>query len=414
MKPSFPRPTENPVFEQQMHSKPRGKRRVAVDATCWQNTRGYGRHARDLLSALTRIDTENQYIFLVDSEEVLKQIPSNVEPVLVQAGRPTAIAASSNGRRAMSDMLRMSRVFSMPEFDLVLFPTVYSYVPVFSRAHKIVFIHDVIAETYPELTLPSLPARLFWKIKVELALRQAGTIITVSEYSKLGIIDVFKISPHNVRVIGEAPSPIFKRLENPERINPLKGRLPEGGRQVMYIGGFGPHKNLTRLLEVFARLITRQELGDIYLLLVGEYQSEVFYSVYTELREQIVALGIEQRVVFTGYLPDEALVELLNEAEVLVLPSLLEGFGLPAVEAAACGCPVVATKFSPLPDLLGEGGLYINPLDSDEMEKALMRVLGSKSLRQEMSKAGLKAAEGLTWDQAALALKELIGSIQPR
>jgi glycosyltransferase involved in cell wall biosynthesis len=225
---------------------------------------------------------------------------------------------------------------------------------------------------------------------------------------------VFKIAPHNVRVIGEAPSPIFKRLENPERIDPLGGRLPEGGRKVVYIGGFGPHKNLTRLLEVFARLITHQELGDIYLLMVGEYQSEVFYSVYSELQKQIAELGIEQRVVFTGYLPDEELVVLLNQAEVLVLPSLLEGFGLPAVEAAACGCPVVATKFSPLPDLLGDGGLYFNPLDSNELEVALIRVLTSKILRQEMSTAGLKAAQELTWDRAALALRELIGSIQPR
>lgn len=385
---------------------------MAVDATCWQNTRGYGRHARDLLSALTRIDTENHYCFLVDSEEVLELIPPNVESILVRSRRPTALAASSDGRRALSDMLRMSRAFSQPDFDLVLFPTVYSYVPVLSRAHKMVFIHDVIAEKYPELTLPSLPARLFWSIKVRLALRQAGTIITVSDYSKIGIIDVFKVAPHNVRVIGEAPSPIFKRLEEPEPIFRLKGRKPEEGRQVVYVGGFGPHKNLTRLLEVFARLTVRLELADLSLILVGEYQSEVFYSVYTELRQQIVALGIEQRVVFTGYLPDEALVVLLNQADVLVLPSLLEGFGLPAVEAAACGCPVVATKSSPLPDLLGEGGIYFNPLNSDELEEALMRVLCSKTLRQKMSHAGLKAAEMLTWDRAALALKELIGSIQ--
>lgn len=391
-----------------------GCRRVAVDATCWQNTRGYGRHARNLLSTLTRIDTENQYIFVVDSENVVELLPVNVESVIVHARKPTAVAASSDGRRALSDMLRMSRAFSQPDFDLVIFPTVYSYVPVFSRAHKVVFIHDVIAEKYPELTLPSLTARLAWDIKVGMAIRQAGTIVTVSEFSKLGIVDVFKVASHAVKVIGEAPSPVFKKVEDPETYISFHKRFPKYGRQVVYVGGFGPHKNLTRLLDVFARLTSHPDFTDIHLVLVGEYESEVFYSEYADLRQQIAALDIEQRVTFTGYLSDEDLVVLLNQAEVLVLPSLLEGLGLPAVEAAACGCPVIATKSSPLPELLGEGGIYFDPLNSDELEGALIKVLGSYALRQTMGEAGLKAAEKLTWNRAAFALKELIGSIKSR
>jgi glycosyltransferase involved in cell wall biosynthesis len=284
---------------------------------------------------------------------------------------------------------------------------------VFSRAHKMIFIHDVIAEKYPDLTLPSLTARLAWRTKVSLALRQAGTIVTVSDHSKLGIIDVFNVPHHSVKVIGEAPGPIFKRLEQPGRISRLRGWIPEEGRRVVYVGGFGPHKNLKRLLEVFARLTAHPEFANLSLVLVGEYQNEVFYSAYAELRQQIVALGIESRVVFTGYLPDEDLVVLLNQADVLVLPSLLEGYGLPAVEAAACGCPVVATKSSPLPDLLGDGGIYFDPLNTYELEESLIRVLSSKTLRQKMSRAGLKAVEMLTWDRAALALKQLIGSVIP-
>jgi glycosyltransferase involved in cell wall biosynthesis len=182
---------------------------------------------------------------------------------------------------------------------------------------------------------------------------------------------------------------------------------------VVYVGGFGPHKNLARLLDVFARLVARPEYVDLSLVMVGEYKSEVFHSVYRELRQQIDSLGIEQRVVFTGYLSDEDLVVLLNHVEVLVLPSLMEGYGLPAIEAAACGCPVIATRSSPLPGLLGEGGLYFDPLDSDQLEDALVQVLSSGTLREKMRQAGLKAAEQLTWERAALTLKELIGSIPP-
>lgn len=404
--------TQDPIGDARTLAKVVTPRRVAVDATCWQNNRGYGRHARNLLSALTRIDTDNRYWFFVDSAEMLELIPSNVEAILVNTSKPTAQAASSDGRRSLSDMLRMSRAISQPGFDLVLFPTVYSYVPVFSRAHKMVFIHDVIAEKYPDLTLPSLSARLAWKIKVQTALYQAGTIVTVSEYSKLGIVDVFNVAPQEVQVVGEAPSPIFRKLEEPQPAFPSEW-MRENGRQVVYVGGFGPHKNLSCLLEVFARLATRAEYADVSLILVGEYQSEVFHSEYAELRRRISTLGIETKVVFTGYLSDEVLVVLLNRAHVLVLPSLIEGFGLPAVEAAACGCPVVATACSPLPVLLGDGAIYFDPHNSNELEEALTRVLASESLRQTMSLAGLMAVEKLTWDHAALALKELIGSVCP-
>jgi len=382
--------------------------RIAVDATCWLNNRGYGRHARDLLGALVRIDTQNRYCFFVDSQEMLKSIPDGVESVLVPVGTSTALAASADGNRSLQDIWRMSRALSRSDFDLVLFPSVYSYVPVLSRAHQIVFIHDVIAEKFPELTVPSLPRRLLWQSKVRLALYQAGTIVTVSEYSKQGIVEVFKVNPNQVHVVGEAPNPVFKRLEKPKLPTVLNKEFPEASRSVVYIGGFGPHKNLSRLVETFAKIAAFPEFSDVYLILVGEYQKEVFHTTFAELRQQIEMLGIQRRVIFTGYLPDPDVVNLLNQASVLVLPSLMEGLGLPAIEAAACGCPVVATKSSPLPELLGEGGVYLKLLESKELEDALRLVLGSEEIRKKMRAAGLKATQMLTWEGAAGDLRYLV------
>jgi len=402
---------DDPTMKQRRQLDATGGRRVAVDATCWLNSRGYGRHARDLLSALVHIDSQNHYSFFVDSQEMLEHLPHDVDSVLVQVESPTALAASSDGNRALPDLWRMSRALSAPEYDLVLFPSVYSYVPVISRAHKMVFIHDVIAEKFPELTMPRLSRRLLWQAKVGLALRQAGTIVTVSNYSKQGIVEVFKVDPNQVHVVGEAPNPLFKRLEYSELPPVLAGQIPETNRKVVYIGGFGPHKNLGRLVESFARLAVCPDLSDIFLILVGEYQKEVFYSSYAELRRQIEALGIQHRVLFTGYLSDHDLVNLLNKACVLALPSLMEGYGLPAVEAAACGCPVVATSASPIPELLGAGGLYFNPLDTRQLEGALRQVLESQDLRKKMSQSGLVAARALTWDRAAQTLKNLIETV---
>ena len=155
---------------------------ISVDATCWQNARGYGRHTRALLSALVRIDAQNHYTFFMDSTEKSENLPARADVRLVESSLPTALAASSNGRRSVHDMWRMSHALSSSCCDLLLFPTVYSYVPVFNRSKKLMMIHDIIAEKYPELTLPKITAQLFWRTKVAFARWQADAIVTVSDY----------------------------------------------------------------------------------------------------------------------------------------------------------------------------------------------------------------------------------------
>jgi glycosyltransferase involved in cell wall biosynthesis len=386
--------------------------RIGVDATCWQNNRGYGRHARALLRALAQIAPENHYTFLMDATENLDTIPPRVQVQRVRASAPTAVAASAQGHRSLADMWRMSRALSAPNFDLVLFPTIYSFVPVFSRAKKIVMIHDVIADKFPELTLPNRTARLFWDIKVALGRWQADALVTVSEYSRRAIIEHFGIAPERVAVVGEAGDPVFRVLDDPQFTSRLTalGITPEQSL-VVYVGGFAPHKNLQTLVAAFAQIAARAEFQNARLVMVGENQNEVFYSYFATIKNQVASLGITDRVIFTGYLPDDELVVLLNRAHTLALPSLMEGFGLPALEAAACGCPVIATTASPLPELLGEGGVYVAPSDAPGWRDALARVLQSRELRAQMRVAGLAAARRLTWDAAAHQLRAIINRL---
>jgi glycosyltransferase involved in cell wall biosynthesis len=389
--------------------------RVGIDATCWQNTRGYGRHARGLLSTLVRTDEANRYVFLLDSEEQLRSIPEEAEVRLVRNSLPTAVATAANGHRSVVDMWKMSRALSDRDFDLLLFPTVYSYVPVLSRAKKVVMIHDVIAETFPDLTVPSRAARLFWNTKVALGRWQADAIVTVSDYSRAGILDHFKMAPERVFVVGEANDPIFQVLEDPQPSARLRALgLSQAVRSIAYVGGFGPHKNLDALLTSFAALAPQPEFADVVLVMVGEYEKEVFHSSFEALKERVGRLGLGNRVIFTGFLSDGELVVLLNLATVLALPSFMEGFGLPAIEAAACGCPVVATKASPLPGLLGDAALYIDPNDFHDLERGLYQVLSSLELRQRMRRAGIAAARRLTWDAAASRLIEVLNQVAKR
>ena len=383
--------------------------RIGVDATCWHNKRGYGRHARALLRALTSLDRENRYTLFLDSEESEEPIPDTCETRLLRPSVLTVEAASANGRRSLADMWRMSRAMSSPDFDMIFFPTIYSFVPTFGRARKLVMVHDVIAETFPKLTVPRPAARLFWKAKVALGRMQADALVTVSDYSRNCIIDRFGMAPSRVFVVGEAADPVFRKLDNPRPGPKLeKSGIGKFSRLVVYLGGFSPHKNLEALVDAFAQLGPESE--DVGLVMVGETARDAFHTYFSTVEARVHAAGLKDRVIFTGFLPDEELVVLLNLASVLVLPSLMEGFGLPAIEAAACGCPVIATTASPLPGLLGEGGIFIEPR-TGEIARALAEILASEERRQKMGARALRAAEKLTWNHAARQMMRVIGEV---
>jgi len=387
--------------------------KIGVDATAWQNNRGYGRHERALLRALVALDRDNRYTLFMDSKELLELVPPQAEVCLLPSSAATATAASANGSRSLHDMWLTGRAMSSSDFQVLLFPTIYSFVPTITRARKIVMVHDTIAETYPQLTLPNRKSRLFWQAKVRLGLAQADALVTVSEYSRQSIVKTFGTAAERVFVVGEAGDPVFRRIPG-ARLSPAleAAGVQPGKRMVVYVGGFSPHKNLQALVEAFARIAGREPFADTLLVLVGEYKKEIFHSYFGTVSARVAELGIKDRVVFTGYLSDEDLAVLLNLSAVLVLPSLMEGFGLPAVEAAACGCPVIATSESPLPELLAGGGIFFDPRGNG-LEPALENMLGSAAKRAEMAGAALAAAGRLTWEAAARQMLEVIRQCVP-
>src|SRR4029079_3364479 len=152
---------------------------IGVDATCWQLPRGFGRHTRCLLTALRQVDSDNTYTFFTDSPAATAEL-SAVAPVrLVKPSSPTIAAPAAATNRTIGDLIAMSRAMSDRSIDVLLFPTAYSYVPVFSRAKKVVFVHDVTAERFPGLTLDGLRSKWMWTIKSTLSRRQADAIATV-------------------------------------------------------------------------------------------------------------------------------------------------------------------------------------------------------------------------------------------
>jgi glycosyltransferase involved in cell wall biosynthesis len=387
--------------------------RIGVDATCWSNRRGYGRFTRALLTALAELDRQNHYTFFVDYESDEFPLPAGIETCRIATTVPTIQAAGADSRRSLSDLWAVAQAIRRAGADVIFFPSEYTYVPVFTRTPQVVTLHDATPETVPEMVFPNQRARFLFGAKKRMAVRLAKVLVTVSEYSRRRLREKLGIPLERLRVVGEAPDAIFRPAESSCTSEAqTRWGIPPKAQCLIYVGGFTPHKNLLMLLDVFGELVRGGNFPDIRLVHVGDYETDPFHSSYGELAERVRQASLEKQVVFTGRLSDRDLVVLLNRSDALVLPSFSEGFGLPGVEAAACGKPVLATTASPLPELLGDGAIAVAPADREGWRNAMERVLSDAALRERMSKAALGAAGKLSWKNSASQLLSILTEVQ--
>lgn len=367
--------------------------RIGVDGGCWGNRRGYGRYLREILAALGRLDYDNEYVVFLDAAGFESfAMAGPFRPVRVDLSVPVAQAASWEGRRSFRDLLRMSLAVRREPLDLFFFPASYSYFPVLSRLPVVVCFHDTIPESNPKIHFRSWRQALFWRMKSRLATLQAKLILTVSDYSRRCLVENLKVDAARVRVVPEAASLVFRKLDAPPPSRPY----------LLYVGGYNPHKNVAGLLRAFARLAPRRP--ELCLVLAGDIRSDSFTSTTQTLQAQVRDLGLAGRVEFTGWVPDEELCRLYNGATVVVLPSLEEGFGLPALEAMACGTPVVAGAGHAFDEVVGDAGVLVDARDDEALASAMESLLADPLLRQRLSARALERASHFSWDVAARKL----------
>jgi glycosyltransferase involved in cell wall biosynthesis len=383
---------------------------VGVDGGCWLNRRGYGRYARSVLRALAERDDGDRYLVLADTATVsAADLPGGFGTVAVRT-RPPTEAASASGRRSVPDLLRMGWAAARQPLDVLYFPSVYTFFPLWRRVPAVVTIHDVIPERHPGLVFGGRRNALFWRLKLRVALRQARLIVTTSDHARDGIAERLRVPRERIRVVIQGTHPVFRRLASPREpadLLPDLG-LPRGLRYLLYVGGLSPHKNVGALVEAYRRVVGEPALADVALLLVGDHSHDSFLSAFGALRDQVEREGLGDRVRFTGFVPDEALVDLYNRADLVVLPSLEEGFGLPAFEAAACGTPVVVSDVGPAAALLGSAARAFPPRDTEALAAILRELLQSPERRRAMGAEGLRRAPRFTWDRAAAEVHDLL------
>jgi alpha-1,3-rhamnosyl/mannosyltransferase len=268
----------------------------------------------------------------------------------------------------------------------------------------VVTIHDAIAERFPSLTLASTRARIFWKLKVKLALHQATRILTVSDYAALDVERIHEVPRARIDVATEAAAPAFRQRDGVDiEIEARKVGLPDGARWFIYVGGFNPHKNIPAIIRAHAAVAQRYPSDKPHLLLVGTLNRDVFLGDLAGAQKAIEEAGTSELVHWTGFVPDEELSALNSGAIALLLPSAAEGFGLPAIEAAACGTAVIATIESPLPQLLDGGGIFVVPGDEEGLSNAMWELASDARTRDAMGKRALERASRLTWERGARA-----------
>jgi glycosyltransferase involved in cell wall biosynthesis len=257
-----------------------------------------------------------------------------------------------------------------------------------SRAAKVTTIHDFGFLKYPEVAHPKIKAvhqrRLAWVKK------EADLVIAVSQSTKRDIMEILAIPEKKIKVVYEAASEDFKPIKNKKKIEQVKKKFKINGNYLLSVATLEPRKNLKRIIEAFKMLKTK----DLKLVIVGKQGWD----------DSLPKLNFKRRnskIIFTGYISGENKTALYSGATCLVYPSLYEGFGLPVLEAMKCGCPVLASNISSLPEVAGHAGILVDPVDVEEIAKGMGEIINNKEKREEMIKKGLKQIKKFSWEKAA-------------
>ena len=266
--------------------------------------------------------------------------------------------------------------------------------PPLSTCPHVVTVHDISYEFYPE----HFPPRVRWMLKtlVPLTLRRAARVITVSEHARREIANRYRIAPERIAVTYEAADPRYRPVTDREQLERVRSRYGLWGRYVLALGNLQPRKNLARLVSAYVDLRRSGQLQGVQLVLAGKAQWRE-----SELYEDVRGSGFADDILFPGYIEDADLPALYSGALVFVYPSIYEGFGLPPLEAMACGTPVICSNAASLPEVVGDAALTVPPTDTSALAQTLWKVAGDPGLRAELVERGLRRAGRFSWQACA-------------
>lgn len=367
--------------------------KIAIDGRLWSES-GLGRYIRNLVFELSKIDLENEYYILL-----LKKDFENINLL-----NPNFHKVGADVKwYGLSEQLKIPKILNNIKPDLVHFP--HFNVPLRFNGKYVVTIHDLIHQHYKtrEATTHGELIYFFKKIGYKKifanALRKSNKIITPSNAVKKQITDEWKISPKKIEVTYEAVDEslinLSKQITNSD-FQKVSHKWNIQKPYFFYVGNAQPHKNIRSLINIFYQI--KEKYPEYSLILSGP--ENYFW-------EQIKKETKIKDVIFTGFVNERELVTLYKNAYIFIMPSLEEGFGIPVLEAMACGCPVIASNAGSLPEIGGNSAMYFNPKDENNMFDVIASVLEDKKLRKQLSEKGEKRFKEFSWKQMAKQTLEI-------
>ncbi len=378
------------------------KKRIGIDARFYGPIgKGLGRYTQEIVDNILKIDQYNDYIIFLRrdnfDELVIDNYP-NAKKVLMELRW-----------YSLKEQLLMPFYLKREKLDLVHF--CHFNVPFFVPSEFVVTIHDLILTKFKTIRATTLSPWLyhlknfFYRIIIKRALKKSKKIITVSNFTKNDIIEQFKIPADKIEVTYEGVANLAKgsdslfitKLDQSKVLSSYSIENPF----LLYVGNAYPHKNLDFLLRAFKVLY--QEDQSLRLVLVG--QEDYFYRQIKDLDFELFPNN--SPVIFTGYVPDNELEILYQQALLYVFPSLYEGFGLPPLEAMAKSCPVLSSQAASMPEILGSAAMYFDPRDQADFLKKSRELISNEVLRLELIERGREQVKKYSWWDCALATREI-------
>ena len=368
--------------------------RIAIDSgvAFSEQKVGIGQYGYNLIHHLAKIDKKNLYILYdIASRDFRKRCKYIKKCLPEQDNFRISLHRfnSSLGRRVIPVEFLTGRVDVLHTINNDISPVL--------RARRVVTIHDILPLI--ELKNPGWEIynlkRTKRRVRIMLkAILKADKIIAVSENTKNDIIRYFSINPSKISVIYLGKDVIFRPLKDKEKIKETMKKYNISKKFLLCVSAYSSRKNLVRLLVSFQKI---RQHNNCQLVIFGNPLNK---GRFLETLDNLSS-SVREDVIMTGYIPLEDVVYLYNGAEFFIYPSLYEGFGLPVLEAMSCGCPVITSNTSSLPEVAGDAGILIDPYNLDEMTGAMERLLSDEKLREELKVKGLKRAELFTWEETA-------------
>lgn len=355
---------------------------------------GSSQVAFELLKSLEKIDKANDYTIILASPP-LDDLPRE------RLGWKYKILKIKKFKTYLALPLALFTAKEKP--DIMFSPT--HYTPIISPVKRVMMIFDLAYFRFPQYFKPRDLYQM--KLWTKISVKSATHIITISKASSKDVQKYYSVKDDKITVAYPGfDSHTFHPIKEKKKIDEVLTKYGITGKYVLYIGTLQPRKNLLRLIEVF------KKIENLKLVIVGKTKGLGRQGwMYGDILEKPKELGIEDKVVFTGFAPTQDLPYLMSGAEVFILPSLWEGFGIPPLEAMAVGTPVIVSNVSSLPEVVGSAGVVVNPYSVGEIEQSIRTVAFDKKLQLKMSKAGLKQAQKFSWEKMAKSVLKVFEEV---